>query len=72
LLETKEILGFETHLRWDHFTRGILYPSDFITAADESGIPLEMANQMLRDACSQVAAWNNTGIIPGFGFHLPW
>jgi diguanylate cyclase (GGDEF)-like protein/PAS domain S-box-containing protein len=55
--EPKEILAFEALVRWQHPTRGLLEPHDFIAIAEENGFILEMGRWVLRTACAQCAAW---------------
>lgn len=57
-LETGEITGFEALLRWQHPTRGLLPPQDFISIAEETGLIRELGWWNLRQACSDLAEWN--------------
>lgn len=57
-LETGEITGFEALLRWQHPTRGLLAPSEFISIAEETGLIRELGWWNLRQACSDMAEWN--------------
>jgi diguanylate cyclase (GGDEF)-like protein/PAS domain S-box-containing protein len=56
-LELNAVVGVEALLRWEHPTRGLLSPRDFIPLAEETGKIVELGAWVLRDACSQVAAW---------------
>ena len=38
VLETNEVNGFEALLRWNHPTRGLVSPADFIPIAEETGL----------------------------------
>lgn len=51
------ITGFEALLRWQHPTRGLVPPSEFIPIAEESGLIHEIGEWVVRRACATVAGW---------------
>lgn len=51
------LAGFEALVRWNHPTRGMLEPSEFIPAAEETGVILLLGRWVLDRACSQIAQW---------------
>lgn len=57
-LESGEIIGFEALLRWDHPTRGLLSPQEFIAVAEDTGLIRELGWWNLRQACSDASSWN--------------
>ena len=57
-LKSGAITGFEALLRWQHPTRGLLQPSEFIPIAEETGMIRELGWWNLRQACHQIGAWN--------------
>ena len=54
---TGELRGFEALVRWNHPTRGLLGPNEFIVLAEESGLIISIGAWVLRHACRQVAVW---------------
>jgi len=61
-LETGQITGVEALLRWQHPTRGLLSPFDFLIVAEELDIIIDVGRWVIREACRQLAAW--TALIP--------
>lgn len=51
------LVGFEALARWVHPERGVIPPSEFIPAAEESGLILPLARELLRRACTEAASW---------------
>ncbi len=51
------VTGFEALLRWRHPERGMLLPGDFLGAADEPGLAVEIDRWVLATACAQLAGW---------------
>lgn len=49
------IYGFEGLLRWQHPTRGIVPPDDFIPAAEETGLIVELGRWVLIEGCCKAA-----------------
>jgi EAL domain-containing protein (putative c-di-GMP-specific phosphodiesterase class I)/FixJ family two-component response regulator len=61
IIGTGEIIGVEALVRWQHPHFGMLPPSEFIPAAEESGLIVEVGNFVLRNACAQLKRWQNAG-----------
>jgi diguanylate cyclase (GGDEF)-like protein len=51
------VLGVEALCRWTHPTRGEIPPSEFIAAAEHSGLIVELGAWVLRRACLDGKAW---------------
>src|SRR6202048_2309042 len=59
-LASGEIAGFEALLRWQHPTRGLLAPIEFIPVAEETGLIRELGWWNLREACRQISVWRTS------------
>jgi diguanylate cyclase (GGDEF)-like protein/PAS domain S-box-containing protein len=59
LLATGKIVGFEALVRWEHPTRGLVSPAEFIPIAEETGLILPLGQWILQVACHQMRQWQN-------------
>lgn len=50
---TRELVGCEALLRWIHPTKGLIYPGDFIEAAEDSGLITRLGDWVIRAALEQ-------------------
>jgi len=62
-LITGTIVGAEALVRWQHPTRGLLQPADFIALAEETGRIVDIGRWVLDDACRRMAQWRRE--LPG-------
>jgi len=60
-LPTGRVAGAEVLLRWQHPTRGLLYPVDFIPFAEQTGFIRRLTRWTLDHAIAQGARWRNSG-----------
>ena len=56
-LRTGGLAGFEALLRWEHPTRGLLSPADFLPVAEESGLMRPIGEWARGEVCRTVAGW---------------
>ncbi len=57
-LETGRTAGVEALVRWQHPTRGLIEPDDFISLAEESGSIVPLGRFVMEQACTTVQGWN--------------
>lgn len=58
-----EISSAEVLLRWKHARRGTLKPSDFIPAAEESGLIVPIGFWVIKEACKQIRCWATDPVL---------
>ncbi|MBW4465749.1 MAG: EAL domain-containing protein [Pegethrix bostrychoides GSE-TBD4-15B] len=58
-LNSQRLTGFEALLRWQHPTRGLLLPADFIPVAEETGLIISIGWWVLREAAAQMQQWQS-------------
>ena len=56
---SEEIVGVETLVRWNHPTRGVVSPGEFIEVAEEAGVMVQLGEWVLRTACTDAAGWQH-------------
>jgi diguanylate cyclase (GGDEF)-like protein/PAS domain S-box-containing protein len=56
-LDSGHVVGFEALMRWQHPTRGMIGPEEFIFVAEETGLIRDLGWWSLREACRQMSTW---------------
>jgi diguanylate cyclase (GGDEF)-like protein/PAS domain S-box-containing protein len=57
-------VGAEALLRWNHPTKGLVAPLEFIPVAEDSGLILELGAWVFEEAVSQLAQWDAVADLP--------
>ena len=60
-LDTGDVIGVEALVRWEHPTRGLLPPADFVPLAERTGAVTELTHWVLDAALRQCRAWRDAG-----------
>ena len=61
-LQTGKITGMEALIRWLHPQRGMVYPGQFVSIAEECGLILPIGQWVLLEACKQAQTWKDSGL----------
>ena len=61
-LVSGQVVGAEALIRWQKPGHGLVYPSDFISIAEDSGLIVPLSKWVLAEACRQACAWQAAGL----------
>ncbi|MCO6058111.1 EAL domain-containing protein [Pseudomonas sp. MOB-449] len=59
--DSRQVIGAEALLRWQHPRRGLLMPDQFIELAEKTGLIIPIGNWVLDTACRQMSRWYAEG-----------
>ena len=59
---TGELAGVEALLRWQHPTRGMVSPAEFIPVAERFGLIGELGQWVIDEACRHLRVWHDLGL----------
>jgi EAL domain-containing protein (putative c-di-GMP-specific phosphodiesterase class I) len=62
-LNDMTVVGVEALLRWNHPSRGMLQPDEFIPALETSGLIIPVGRWVLQEACRQAMEWRHAGQV---------
>jgi EAL domain-containing protein (putative c-di-GMP-specific phosphodiesterase class I) len=57
-----EVIGFEALIRWQHPTRGLLPPANFIPLLNQHPVAISLGDWVIENALAQIAAWQLQGL----------
>ena len=60
----RELIGMEALVRWHHPDGIVVGPADFIPVAEETGLVTAIDEWVMREACRQLGAWREAGLVP--------
>ncbi len=63
-LSTHRLIGLEALVRWQHPTRGIVLPDEFIATAEDQGLIDEIGTYVTEQAIAQTARWSKQCQLP--------
>ena len=61
-LSSGRVIGAEALLRWQHPQWGLVAPGQFIPAAEQSGLIVDIGEWIILEACRQAARWQAEGL----------
>ncbi|WP_210529060.1 putative bifunctional diguanylate cyclase/phosphodiesterase [Rubellimicrobium arenae] len=68
---TGDLSGFETLARWQHPSRGLIPPMEFLPAVEEAGLMGRLGEVMLQSALRALHDWDSAGVrVPHVGVNL--
>ena len=56
-LDSGDVVGGEGLARWEHASRGVVLPDEFVPVAEDSGLVVRLGEQMLRHGCRILGQW---------------
>ncbi len=62
-VESRQIVGVEALIRWDHPELGLIPPLDFIPVAEESGHIHQIGEWVLEKAARDFSSWQRSGLL---------
>ena len=60
-LKTQRMIGAEALVRWQHPDLGLVFPTEFIGLAEETGLIVPIGEWVIRRVCSQNKKWQDAG-----------
>jgi diguanylate cyclase (GGDEF)-like protein/PAS domain S-box-containing protein len=58
-LKTGAVRSLEALLRWQHPERGTVFPRDFLSVAESSGLILPLGSMAMDEVCAQLSRWQS-------------
>ena len=57
-----EIIGFEALVRWQHPSKGLLSPIEFLPSINESDVEVLLGQYVIKEALKCLSTWHNYGL----------
>lgn len=61
-MQTRAVIGVEGLLRWEHPSKGLLFPRDFLYPIRYSKFMVELTEWTISTALEQIKSWRNQGL----------
>lgn len=61
---SEKVIGFEALIRWQHPTRGLISPGEFIPVAEEEELIIQMSEWVITSVIQQQRLWHKSGLAP--------
>ena len=63
---TREVVGAEALIRWQHPERGLLTPAEFMPVLENCGLVVPVGKWVFLEVCRQIVAWREEGspVVP--------
>ena len=61
-MDTRQIVGLEALVRWQHPVLGIITPDCFLSLAEQLGLLEELGNWAIKTVCEQMSLWRLSGL----------
>jgi len=59
-----QLVGLEALIRWQHSTKGLIAPNEFLKVAEEACLMVDIGRWVIKTSISQFSDWRNNKIIP--------
>lgn len=69
-IDQEKLVGVESLLRWRHPEKGVIYPSEFLEIAEETGQIIEIGRLMLKQVLMDAKLWLSLGYLIPVTFNI--